>query len=67
MNLPGLIVQLDGSRREAVDGYASACADSPLFRMLPVEWSLSGGGGSLGERGCLCCVQCRHMNENFLG
>jgi len=27
--------QLDQGRRKAVDGYASACADSPLLRMLP--------------------------------
>jgi len=35
--------QLDGSRREAVDGYASACAHGQLLRMLPGEWRLSGG------------------------
>jgi len=47
----------DGSRRKAVDLYASVCAraHSPLLRMLP--GGLSGIWGVLfGERKCLCWV-----------
>jgi len=36
--------KLDRSRREAIDGYASACAHSALLRMLPAEWRLSREG-----------------------
>jgi len=33
-------LKLGGSPREVVDGYASACAHSPLLCMLPSEWRL---------------------------
>jgi len=48
--------QLDESRREAIDGYATACARSLFLHML--RYLGSGGylGVLFGERGCLCCV-----------
>jgi len=40
---PIKINKLDGSRRKAVDGYASAYAHSPLLHMLARKARLSGG------------------------
>jgi len=39
------IMELDGSRWEAVNVYASACAHSPLLHTLAGDWRLFGEGG----------------------
>jgi len=56
----GDLLTQDRSRREAVDGYASACAHGPLLCMLP-------GGEEFIRGGSVCVVSGVGMTTEFLG